>query len=316
MSHSYIRQFRGLPPVRAIKAFFRAPRAAIATTRERRIRRQSPAHELAIAAIFKNEANNLAEWLIFHHGIGVSQFYLYNNNSTDDYEKVLHPWIAMGVVTLTEWPTIPGQRSAYMHCVQTRWREAKWIAFIDLDEFLFSPQQRDIRPILQKYADEPALYVYSLRFGSSGHVMRPDMPVVEAYLRREPLGRAATGKSIVNPRFVRSIPNAHHFGLWRGRTVNTRLKPTDSPRDGFEPDAPPVYDVLRINHYFYKSRTDLIDKAVRGDAFYGLPRDFVREVQGDSIANSDEDQTILPLWRAIVREDRIDNFDGCDANPA
>jgi hypothetical protein len=301
MSHSYIRRFRGLPPVRAIKAIFRAPRALIATNRERWIRRQPPPHELAIAAIFKNEANNLPEWLTFHHGIGVSQFYLYNNNSTDDYLKVLHSWIAMGVVTLTEWPAVPGQRSAYMHCVQTRWREAKWIAFIDLDEFLFSPQQCDIRPILQKYVSVPALYVYSVKFGSSGHLKRPDLPVVEAYLRREPLGRSGTGKSIVNPRFVRSIPNAHHFGVWRGRTVDTRHQPTDSPRDGVQPDSPPVYDELRINHYFYKSRLELIDKSERGSAFYGLPKDFGSQVQGDAIANSEEDQTILSVWRAIVR---------------
>jgi len=305
MSHPYGKRLRELPPVRVAKALFRAPRVLLANMRERQIQRRPPPYELTIAAIFKNEARNLAEWLTFHRGLGVSQFYLYNNSSTDNYSEILRPWIARGLVTLIEWPAVPGQRSAYLHCVRTRWREAKWIAFLDLDEFLFSPLQIDIRPILRSYADVPALYVYSSRFGSSGHVTRPDLPVVEAYLRREPLGMMDTGKSIVNPRFVRNIPNSHHFALWRGRTVDTSRRPTESPRVEVAVDRMPVYDVLRINHYFYKSREDLVEKTARGDAFYGGPREFERQLVGDDIANTEEDHTIVPLWREILRRDDL-----------
>ena len=256
-----------------------------------------------MAAIFKNEAANLDEWIRFHRGVGATQFYLYNNRSTDNYLEVLRPWIANGVVTLTDWPAVPGQRSAYAHCIRTRWRDARWIAFIDIDEFLFSPRQVDIRPILRTYADAPALYVYWIRFGSSGHATRPTSPVVESYLRREQLGSSDGGKSIVNPRYVRDVPNSHHFGVWRARTVDTLRRPTTSPNGPASPERPPVYDVLRINHYFFKSHEDLRAKVARGDAFYNTSRDFDSHVRGDGRANVEEDLTILPIWRKILGAD-------------
>jgi hypothetical protein len=300
MIKTFIRRLRERPAIRAAKSALRAPGRLRAALRERYVRRHPPPHELAVAAIFKDEAKDLDEWLTFHRGIGATQFYLYNNNSTDHYRDILRPWIARGLVNLTEWPSAPGQRSAYRHCIRTRWRDARWIAFLDVDEFLFSPRQLDIRPILQSYADVPALYVYWLTFGSGGHMSRPDKPVIEAYLRRQRLGETDSGKSIVNPRLVRSVPNAHQFGLWNGDTLDTLRRATASPTGRVAPDRPPVYDVLRINHYFFKSREDLQAKVARGDAFYGNIRDFDQHLRGDASANAEEDRAILSVWREIL----------------
>ena len=44
-------------------------------------------HELAICAIFREEAPFLEEWLTFHSGVGVTHFYLYNNYSTDNFRE-------------------------------------------------------------------------------------------------------------------------------------------------------------------------------------------------------------------------------------
>ncbi|MBR7025230.1 MAG: glycosyltransferase family 2 protein, partial [Selenomonadaceae bacterium] len=46
-------------------------------------------YDLAVVAIFKNEGHYLKEWLDYHLFAGVEHFYLYNNNSTDNYEEVL-----------------------------------------------------------------------------------------------------------------------------------------------------------------------------------------------------------------------------------
>lgn len=40
--------------------------------------------KVGIAAIFKNEAPYLREWLDFHRAAGVDRFYLYDNGSTDE----------------------------------------------------------------------------------------------------------------------------------------------------------------------------------------------------------------------------------------
>ncbi|MBR2734192.1 MAG: glycosyltransferase family 2 protein, partial [Selenomonadaceae bacterium] len=41
------------------------------------------AHDLAIAAILKNEGHYIKEWLDYHLLAGVDHFYLYDNDSTD-----------------------------------------------------------------------------------------------------------------------------------------------------------------------------------------------------------------------------------------
>lgn len=259
-------------------------------------------YELAVAAIIKDEARFLDEWLTFHHGVGASHFYLYDNGSTDDCETVLRPWIDRGVVTLIDWPERPGQRSAYLHCVRTHWREARWIAFIDADEFLFSPRQVDIRPILRNYQDLAALYVYRLNFGSSGHVSRPNLPVVEAYTRRELLAATDAGKSIANPRYVRDVPNSHHFKFWKGESRDTNWTLTSNPSLVAPVAGRLAYGLLRIQHYYSRSIEDLTEKTAKGDAFYGIARNVDDYFTWEATMNAEEDLSILPIWREILRQ--------------
>ena len=61
-------------------------------------------YRLSLCLIFKNEAPFLKEWIDYHTIVGVDHFYLYNNNSDDNYKEVLEPYIRQGIVTLIEWP--------------------------------------------------------------------------------------------------------------------------------------------------------------------------------------------------------------------
>ena len=47
-------------------------------------------YRISICGIFKNEAPFLKEWIEFHEMIGIEHFYLYNNNSDDNFEEILH----------------------------------------------------------------------------------------------------------------------------------------------------------------------------------------------------------------------------------
>ncbi len=111
-------------------------------------------HRLAICAIFKNEAPWMQEWLAYHRDVlGVTRFYLYNNDSTDNFMEVLKPYIQEGTVELIEWesadpshivqgpfmdaPWNGAQIGAYNDCLKNRaLGKAKWVAMIDIDEFI------------------------------------------------------------------------------------------------------------------------------------------------------------------------------------
>ena len=94
-----------------------------------------------ICAIFKNEARYLREWIEFHLIQGFDHFYLYNNGSDDEYADVLQPYLSEGVVSLKDWdhPLLQGyshQIEAYRDCLRSA--HTRWVAFIDVDEFLYA----------------------------------------------------------------------------------------------------------------------------------------------------------------------------------
>lgn len=137
----------------------------------------------SICAIMRDEGCYLMEWLEFHKLVGVERFYLYNNNSVDNTQDIVIPYIQTGEVIFHDWPIHPGQISAYEHCLKHYGRESEWMAFIDLDEFLFATEKNDIREVLEEFKDYPAVVVNWLCFGSSGHIKRPKGLQVENYTK-------------------------------------------------------------------------------------------------------------------------------------
>jgi hypothetical protein len=97
---------------------------------------------LSICAIFKDEAPYLPEWIEFHRLVGVERFFLYDNGSGDGGREVVEPWVRAGVVSVFDCSTPlaeGGQGRAYADALNRARGRTRWLAFIDLDEFLFSP---------------------------------------------------------------------------------------------------------------------------------------------------------------------------------
>ena len=94
---------------------------------------------LAIQAMFLNEARYLREWIEFHRLVGVERFFLYDHESTDGGAELLAPYVEEGIVVLHDWPVHPGLLEANQDCIERHCDDARWVAFMDIDEFLFSP---------------------------------------------------------------------------------------------------------------------------------------------------------------------------------
>lgn len=269
-------------------------KAASIAREEYRIR-----YELAACLKFKNVARYLREWIEFHQIVGFQHFYLYNNNSTDEYKEALAPYRAEGIVTLYDWPQTPAFPTADEHCVANHQHEARWIAFLDDDEFLFPTCSESVRKILRRYEPFPALAVHWLMFGSSGHIGRPEGLVLENYLLRAE-SPSPTIKSIVNPRRVAASANTHHWIYRNGQIAsdeNERPAATSQ-------SAPATVDVLRINHYWSKSREDGEYKVTRG-AVDQWARDNPRSMElwheFDRDFNQVEDREILRFVPELKR---------------
>jgi hypothetical protein len=142
-------------------------------------------YNLSICAIFKDEAQYLREWIEYHRLIGVDHFYLYDNGSKDDFKSALKSYIKADIVTLISWPDrIPGallngpdriflwplgvQIPAYENAIQLRAvKETKWLAFLDISEFLVPSYADHLKEIIEQYDDQPGVVLFSDFFDAS-----------------------------------------------------------------------------------------------------------------------------------------------------
>lgn len=253
---------------------------------------------LSICAVYRDEAPYLREWVMFHHIVGVERFYLYNHASADDHRAALEPFVEADLVDLRDWPDVVApQHSIYDDCLREHREESRWIAFLDLDEFLFSPSRQPLPEVLSEYERWPAVGVNWVMFGTSGHCTRPPGLVIESYLHRanstEELWNRRF-KSIVDPARATRCEDAHHFAYREGQVVDEHQRPIEGPVT----DSP-SHSRLLINHYWTKSEEDLAKKFSRpraSDGWLPPPPDLERLDRG---LNAERDETILSYVPAV-----------------
>lgn len=225
---------------------------------------------LMACTIYRDDAEYLAEWVEFHRLVGIEHFVLYDNGSTDDHREVLAPYVQEGVATLHDWPQpFLGHQgrpramlTAFEHCVGAH-GDARWIAFLDVDEFLFAPDGTPLPEVLRGYEGHPGVTVSRAEFGPSGHVTRPDGLVIESYLQRRPVrpDDEAPYKSIVDPRRVARCLTAHSFVYRDGMAVDENGREIDIRRRTTR--KPVSWERLRVHHYWSRSEEERIRKAQR-----------------------------------------------------
>lgn len=232
-------------------------------------------HYLSIGAIFKNEQMVLKEWIEHHLYHGVEHFYLINDNSNDDFQPILEPYINDGLITLfhNDIPKVKHRQTlAYEKYFRSILNNTKWLAIIDIDEYLYSPNTINVAQELRKYENCGAVEVNWMWFGSSGHISQPKY-IVDSFCKRAPKnyetwltlksGNVHCGlgapKNILNTSF-----KIHKFGIHShehdGKLLNASLKKEN-------PD-------FLLNHYAVMSQEYWVKvKQTRGDADNHHPDD-------------------------------------------
>jgi hypothetical protein len=196
--------------------------------------------------------------------MGVEHVYLYDNGSTDESAQLVAPYVAEGFATLIPWMTfdteVSPQRQSYAHALCNFGPDFRWMAFIDLDEFLFPVAAHSLATALLEYEDCPCVCVPWFMFGFSGHETPPQGLVIENYTERAPfpptekLNKLLKWKSIVQPSAVASVNGVHMFALFSGVTGGVDERRIPVSNKGIA--QPPTSAVLRINHYFTRSRRE------------------------------------------------------------
>lgn len=219
---------------------------------------------LAVCAIVKNEGPYFKEWIEWHNKMGVEKFYVYDNDSTDCTKEILAPYIESGLVEYTFFPGYKKQLAAYDDCLEKHRFDTRWIALIDLDEFIVPVKDKTIPEFLSRFENFPAVEINWLIYGSGGAKTKEPGTMMERFkyhsLPEHYLNRYV--KSIVDPRRVFSMIGCHEVARISGYASDSHGNPI---RQYFR-EREPQHDVIRINHYAVKSYEEFMEKQSKGRA--------------------------------------------------
>lgn len=147
-------------------------------------------YQLVIGAIFKNEADVLEEWVRHHLNRGVEHIYLINDYSQDNYAEVLEPYIEKGKISLYN-NTLDNfyygrQAELYNRYFKKVIEEANWISIIDIDEFLWSPHEKNLASLLENFSNTKieGIIVWSLVFGGDNIIKQPKN-IIKSFIKRQ-----------------------------------------------------------------------------------------------------------------------------------
>lgn len=209
---------------------------------------------LSVCAIFKWEQPWLVEWVAYHRAVGVEHFTLFGNEEGARWEEsrsILACYVDAGLVELHQVPQTGQQRPVYNKTIEAMRGKARWVAFIDLDEFLYPVRCETVTEVLREFEDCPALAVNWCCFGSSGLLTRP-VSTLKSFVYRGCEGWTLNRhvKSIVDPMRARGFVNDPHVAEVDGGTLDENRKPVLGPFKDYSARY------LRVNHYPIKSRQD------------------------------------------------------------
>ncbi|MES2494808.1 MAG: glycosyltransferase family 2 protein [Pseudomonadota bacterium] len=263
---------------------------------------------VTLCAIARNEGPYLLEWIAWHRLLGIERIVLYSNESDDGSDDLLARLGALGVIDYRPWPGVEGRSSqlaAYQDAIVRC--ETRWIAFLDLDEFMNLKSDDSVGDFLMRFPPDVGAIGLNWRlFGSAGQASKAPGLVVERFTRAAPRdhGFSRQTKTIAIAADIYKV-TAHRVRLMhgRGRYVDAAGAPLD-PGRGF---APVNHALIQINHYVLKSREEFESKRARGSALraVGDPSKFTHRdgrYFEDHDRNEELDESILRRVARLHKE--------------
>ena len=213
------------------------------------------AHKMCLCTMLHNQARFMKEWVMYHAKIGVQRWFIYDNNSDDDIDKVIKFLQSAGYnITRHLWPWVKTQEAGFAHCALQARSSCEWVGFIDIDEFFNVRIVGGLHQVIRRHARSDNVGEIRTRcysFGPSGLKEVPYEGMVVGYTCR--LVASERHKSIVRPEALnQSLINVvHHFHL------RTPFVAVDVEKG-----------VMVINHYKYQVWKVFKEKFYRRVATY------------------------------------------------
>ena len=233
--------------------------------------------KLGITSIQRDRGKYILEWIAFHMTIGFNKFHIYNHGSdllqiriltelSKKFPDLIH---AYQIGETVDRPQI----TAYQHSWATNKNSCDAMAFIDGDEFLFSPGKNFPEEISKFFTNQvSALGVYWMIYGSNGHFEDPEGLITENFPRHAEKNFAANNhiKTIMKGGESATINHSHLFQTKNG-TYDEKERLIKNP---IASEYKPSIEKFRLNHYVTQSY-EYFKKKKQQSGQADLPRQYI-----------------------------------------
>ncbi len=226
------------------------------------VTRERITRSVAICVVVKlssiNELHDIQEWIEYHRLLGISNIYIYDNNSTINVKNVLKSY------TQVTYHKIIGnkvQRLSYDTCLKSYGKFHDWLALIDLDEFIVLNTKKILVDYLHDFNSYGALVLFEKFYGSSNHSTRQIGGVLQNYNECKSTDYM---KSIINTKAVYANDIHTPLQFIHGYYLVNSEKKRSCDNNKIRSKCLMTFQDIWINHYAVKSAEEFTIKKIKG----------------------------------------------------
>ena len=239
-----------------------------------RLDRQNKNMKTLLCCIGRRENDYIREFVEYNKVLGFTNICLYDNNydGEEDFYDVIGDYISDGYVILKDYRNRKVcQLDAYNECYETYGKEYDWIAFFDIDEFMFVNCNKTIGEYLARpeFNEYDMIHINWLLFGDGGQTKSDGRGLLQRIV--QPLN--------INHSTLYNFPdNFHCKSIIRGSLTEVKWGSTSHtpingikccnsyglPCDGNSPFTPYDYRNAGLRHFTTKTAEEYADKVKKG----------------------------------------------------
>ena len=218
--------------------------------------------KICICTLGKKENLYVREFVDHYKLYGVDKIFIYDNNEIDgeEFENVLSDYISNGFVEIINYR---GKNQAQIQmmkdCYKTYFGKYDWFILFDMDEFIYLKSHINIKSYLKrsKFRKYEVIYFFRAFHTDNNHLHYYNKSLFERF-----------PKSVYNNFNVKPIlrGNISNLNIYNNHLINGNIKYCYS--NGQKYAKKKDFKNYFIDHFYFKSTEEFIDKINRGDIFY------------------------------------------------
>jgi len=222
---------------------------------------------ITLIGMIRDEGRYVVEWLTYHWLIGFESFLIFLHECRDETEDKIASLPFHVNTARVSGGDLGWELKNRVYSEGLSKAKTTWSVCLDIDEFLFLPQNSNISDLLEasRFQNVDSIAIHQNIFGSCGHEKSPYGLVIDNYNLRnaddvvdhdtaypryiEPQDLFKTVKPIVRTKSVVKVQDSHR--------ILCKRPPVDEVGEQFKQyNFKRKIENIRLNHYFTKSKED------------------------------------------------------------